>query len=66
MAVWYSSDDEPLIIPGGYYSYSPFVIIVEPGDGDVQVQFEGSDGEYFTPDDDDYTITTKTLHSKNE
>lgn len=50
------SDDTVIIPQGRSDDQSPFSIVVDPGDGDVQVQIRADGGAWFTPADPSYTL----------
>ncbi|MCF7725788.1 hypothetical protein [Sulfitobacter sp. M22] len=56
----YQTDDK--IIPEGVNYSTDFSIVVDPGDGDVQVQIEDSAGDWFTPDGEEYTLTLADVY----
>lgn len=51
----------PVQVQTGKTYYSPITLLVVPNGGDVQIQFEGPDGQWFTPVDPEYTITAQRV-----
>lgn len=56
----YQTDE--LIIPEGVHYSTDFSIVVEPGDGNVQVQIQDSAGDWFTPSADEYTLAAADVY----
>lgn len=52
---WFTAS-EPQIIGAGKHFTSPAVLTVDPGTGNVQVQFKNSEDAWTTPEDEAYTI----------
>ncbi len=56
----YQTDDK--IIPEGVHHSTDFSIVVDPGNGNVQVQIEDAAGAWFTPAAAEYTLTAADVY----
>ena len=61
--VWLTAATGPLVIPAGHYYDNDAVILVRPGTGDVQIQFQGPAGEadWYTPAGEGFTLAEDTV-----
>lgn len=58
------NNDNVLFINNNIY-FDDMILVVEPNTGSVVIQVKDSSGNWFTPNDINYTIDTKTLRRFN-
>lgn len=56
MTIWYDSDN-PYVFSAGKHFETPASLAVDPGNGNVQIQFPSRLGVWTTPVDAAYTIS---------